>query len=74
MIAFVENGDEIEIDIPGGTVNLLVSDEVLKDRRSHWVQPPLKQAKGCLNIYAQMCRPAEEGGAMQPWPLDAKYT
>lgn len=74
LIAFVENRDEIEIDIPGGTVNLLVSDKVLENRRSHWVQPPLKQAKGCLNIYAQMCRPAEEGGAMQPWPLDAEYT
>ena len=73
VIALVENGDEIEIDIPKGTVDLLVSDEELAERRKNWVCPPLKQQKGCLNIYAQMCRPAEEGGAMQPWPLDAKY-
>ena len=73
VIALVENGDEIEIDIPKGTVDLLVSDEELAERRKNWVCPPLKQQKGCLNIYAQMCRPAEEGGAMQPRPLDAKY-
>ena len=29
VIALIENGDEIEMDIAGGTVNLLVSDEVL---------------------------------------------
>ncbi len=72
-IALVENGDEIVIDIPGGEVSMLVSDEELKKRRTLWVRPPLKEEKGCLNIYAKMCRPAEEGGAMQPWQLDAKY-
>lgn len=73
-IALVENGDEIVIDIPGGKVSLLVSDEELKERRKKWVCPPLKAEKGCLNIFARMCRPAEEGGAMQPWDLDAEYS
>ena len=73
VIALIENGDEIEMDIAGGTVNLLVSDEILAERRKSWVRPPLKQQKGVLNIYAQNCRPAEEGGAMQPWALDADY-
>lgn len=72
-IALVENGDEIVIDIPNGEVSLLVSDEELSGRKEKWVCPPLKEEKGCLNIYAKMCRPAEEGGAMQPWPLDAKF-
>lgn len=72
-IALVENGDEIIIDIPNGEVSLLVSEEILKTRKDKWVCPPLKEQKGCLNIYAKMCRPAEEGGAMQPWDLDAKY-
>lgn len=67
VIALIEEGDEIEIDIDGGTVNLLVDEEVIAERRRNWVQPPLKESKGCLNIYARMCRPAEEGGAMQPW-------
>ena len=72
-IAVVENGDEIEIDIRKGIVQLLVSDEEINRRKADWVCPPLKEEKGCLNIYAKMCRPAEEGGAMQPWPLDAKF-
>lgn len=72
-IALVEEGDEIVIDIPGGEICLLVSDEELRARKEHWVCPPLKEEKGCLNIYAKMCRPAEEGGAMQPWGLDAKF-
>ena len=72
-IALVENRDEIVIDIPGGEISLLVSDEELAKRREKWVCPPLKEEKGCLNIFAKMCRPAEEGGAMQPWTLDAKF-
>ena len=72
-IALVENGDEIVIDIPNGEVSMLVSDEELARRRANWVCPPLKEEKGCLNIYEKMCRPAEEGGAMQPWDLDAKF-
>lgn len=73
VIALIENGDIIEMDIAGGFVNLLVSEEELDERRKRWVCPPLKQQKGVLNIYAQMCRPAEQGGAMQPWELNAKY-
>ena len=73
VIALIENGDMIEMDITKGFVNLLVSEEELEARRKRWVCPPLKQQKGVLNIYAQMCRPAEQGGAMQPWKLDAKY-
>ena len=72
-IALVEEGDEIVIDIPGGEISLLVSDEELARRRENWVCPPLKEEKGCLNVYAKMCRPAHEGGAMQPWDLDAKF-
>lgn len=47
MIALIENGDEIEMDIAGGTVNLLVSDEVLAERRKSWVRPPLKRRRVC---------------------------
>ncbi len=72
-IALVQNGDEIIMDIRNGELTLNVSDEELAERRKAWVCPPLKEEKGCLNIYAKMCRPAEEGGAMQPWPLDARY-
>lgn len=66
-IALVEDGDMITVDTIKGTVDLEVSDEVLARRRANWVCPPLKEQKGCLNIFARTCRPAHEGGAMQPW-------
>ncbi len=72
-IALVEDGDEIVMDIRGGEISLLVSEEELARRRAAWVRPPLKEQKGCLRIFAETCRPAEEGGAMQPWELGAKY-
>ena len=65
-IALVEDGDYITVDTFKGVVQLEVSDEVLAERRKNWVCPPLKEQKGCLNIFARTCRPAHEGGAMQP--------
>ena len=67
VIALVEDGDEIILDTMNGEATLCVSDEELATRREKWVCPPLKEQKGCLNIFARNCRPAEEGGAMQPW-------
>ena len=67
VIALVEDGDYITVDTFKGLVQLEVSDEVLAERRKNWVCPPLKEQKGCLNIFACTCRPAHEGGAMQPW-------
>lgn len=66
-IALVEDGDMITVDSIKGTVELEVSEEELADRKKRWVCPPLKEQKGCLNIFARTCRPAHEGGAMQPW-------
>lgn len=66
-IALVEEGDMIVIDISGGWVTLEVEEEELEKRKKNWVCPPLKEQKGCLNLFARNCRPAEEGGAMQPW-------
>ena len=72
-IALVREGDLIELDIAGGRLELLVDEEELERRRSQWRQPPLKEEKGCLNLYARLCRPAEQGGAMQPWALTARF-
>lgn len=74
VIALVEDGDYITVDTIKGVVELEVSDEELAARREKWVCPPLKEQKGCLNIFAKTCRPAHEGGAMQPWDKDAKYS
>lgn len=72
LIALIEDGDIITVDTVKGTINLEVSEDVIEERRKNWVCPPAKVSSGLLDIYARMCRPADEGGAMQPWDIDFK--
>ena len=67
LIALVEEGDIIQIDIPKGLLSLKVEDEIIEKRRKGWKQPAPKVAKGALRTYALNCLPAHEGGAMQRW-------
>ncbi len=67
VIALVEDGDIIEYDIPSGVIELKVSHDELKRRKSTWKRPEPKVKKGLLAIYGALCRPSEEGGAMQNW-------
>jgi len=63
-IAAVQNGDQIEIDIPGKRLNLLISDEELKKRLSDW-KPPKKQLKGYLKRYARLVQSASTGATFE---------
>jgi len=60
-IALVEDGDEIEIDIPRRILNLNVDREVLEDRRARWRRPE-RRLKGFLAKYVkvQMAKRARE--------------
>lgn len=66
-IALVEDGDLIEVDIPKGLIHLDVTDEILAERKRNWTRPEPKVKKGVLTTYANTCRPAHEGGAIQDW-------
>ena len=59
-IAAVRNGDQIDIDIPGRKLNLLISSEELKKRLSKW-KPPKKELKGYLKRYAKLVTSANTG-------------
>ena len=63
-IAVVRNGDQIEIDIPGKKLNLLISDEELKERLSRW-KPPKKELKGYLKRYARLVTSANTGAVFE---------
>lgn len=64
-IALVENGDIIEIDLTQRTIELMVSDEVLAERR-HALKPfELKIKKGYLARYAHLVTSASTGGVMK---------
>ena len=60
VIAVVEDGDIIKIDIEGRSVNLDIADEVIKERMSKW-KLPLKKERGILGIYAKTALQAHEG-------------
>jgi len=63
-IALVRNGDQIEIDIPGKKLNVLISNEELKRRRSGW-KPPKKELKGYLKRYARLVTSANTGAVFE---------
>ena len=61
VIALIENGDIIEIDINKRTLDLKVSEEVLAERRKHLVKPSLKVKSGYLAKYARIVQDASHG-------------
>lgn len=68
-IALIEDGDEIEIDMPARCLHLHVDDRELERRRRLW-RPPTRPdvgVRGILDLYAMTALPASEGAAMQPW-------
>ncbi|WP_462408690.1 dihydroxy-acid dehydratase [Neobacillus sp. Marseille-QA0830] len=64
-IALVENGDKILIDLEARTIELLVDDSDLAERRKAWVQPEPKIKSGYLAKYAKLVTSANTGGVMK---------
>lgn len=63
-IALVEDGDEIEIDIPARVLKVNVSDEVLAERKAKW-QPPVQELSGYLKRYAQHVTSGSQGAVFE---------
>jgi dihydroxy-acid dehydratase len=60
IIAIVEDGDMIKIDIQGRSVNLDLPEETIKERLAEW-KLPLKKSRGILGIYAKTALQAHLG-------------
>ena len=63
-IALVEDGDEIEIDIPARVLRLNVSDEILAQRKAKW-QPKKLELTGYLKRYAQHVTSGSRGAVFE---------
>lgn len=61
VIALVENGDKIKIDIPNRKIELLVSDEELEKRRKNLKPYEMKIKSGYLYKYAKNVQDASHG-------------
>ncbi|RJX41357.1 dihydroxy-acid dehydratase [Paenibacillus pinisoli] len=64
-IAFVRDGDIVEIDMNNRTMNLLISDEEFEQRRAEWPGFELKIKRGYLARYAHLVTSASTGGVMK---------
>lgn len=60
-IALVKDGDMVRIDAINNTIDVLISEEELAERRKSWVAPPLKATSGLLYKYAKTVSSASEG-------------
>lgn len=65
ILALVEDGDQILIDVPGGKLELLVADEVLDQRRRNWIRPEKELPEGYLNTYRKISKSAAEGAVVE---------
>lgn len=64
VIALVQEGDQIEIDIANRRINLLVSEEILSQRKRSWICPAPKVTKGYLARYADQVGPVSAGAVV----------
>jgi dihydroxy-acid dehydratase len=61
LIGLVEDNDQIEIDIKGHQINLLVDAQTLAKRKAAWKQPKLSVKSGILLKYAKQVKTAADG-------------
>ena len=64
VIALVEEGDQVVLDIPGKRLELNVPDDELGRRRQAWSLPVASVTEGYLARYAAMVSSASEGAIL----------
>ncbi len=60
-LAVVQNGDMIELNVPERRMQLLISDEELKNRLTKWVRPEPPLKSGYWKLYVDTVLQADEG-------------
>ncbi|MCR4743816.1 MAG: dihydroxy-acid dehydratase, partial [Lachnospiraceae bacterium] len=64
-IALIEEGDIIKVDIPNNALNVLVSDEVLAERRKNWKPREPKVKTGYLARYEKLVTSGNRGAVLE---------
>lgn len=64
-IALINEGDIIDIDIPGASINVRISDHELEERRKGWKPMEPKIKEGWLSRYSRMASSASKGAVLE---------
>ncbi|MCM3730935.1 dihydroxy-acid dehydratase [Fictibacillus nanhaiensis] len=64
-IAFIKNGDPILINLVNRTIQVMLTEDELKERKENWVKPEPKIKKGYLARYAALVTSANTGGILK---------
>ena len=64
-IALIEEGDLICVDIPANTLNVLISDEEMEERRKNFVPKPEKEVSGYLKRYRSLVTSGNKGAILE---------
>jgi dihydroxy-acid dehydratase len=60
-LAFVQNGDLIELDVPNRTLNLLISEEEFERRKKDFLPTQLPYERGYVNLFLDKVNQAHDG-------------
>ena len=65
VIGLLRDGDVIELDIPGRTINVKLTEEELEERRKAWRPPEPRMNHGWLGRYQKMVTNAAQGAVLR---------
>ncbi len=63
-LAIIRDGDEIEMNIPDRSLNLLVPEDEINARMAAWQKPAPRVKDGFLTVYARLANPADKGAGI----------
>ena len=65
VLALIEDGDRIRVDIGAREVTLLVDEQTLSERAAHFVRPEKTVADGYLSTYRKNSLSAAQGAVVR---------
>ena len=65
-IALVADGDQVRVDVPARTIDLVLDQEELARRRRAWRAPAPRFTRGWLARYARLVTSAARGAVLEP--------
>jgi len=60
-LGLIKNGDMISLDVPNRKLELLVDDDVLKERRKNWKAPEPHSERGYVSLYTSRVQQSHTG-------------